>query len=216
MPGMYFENDFDLTSFARGAVEKSDLLPRKKDITKNDAVIALLSSNLNLHATKIVKHLMDRLNLTYKSPAPFDSNLTMEDVLLAQQNIYVQSVLPLIHRGLIKAAYYTHDGMKGAQDILPEGHKLDLDHSQWKLPPIFDWIAKHSKLTQTELLKDYNCGIDMFLVVDRSAVDSVLKHIKQCGQEAAIVGHVGLCEEGKFIFFWLFCTNNPNFFKSII
>lgn len=203
MPGMYFETDFDLTAFARGAVEKADLLPRKADITEGDVAIGLLSPSLNLHTLQVVKHLMAKQNLDYSSPAPFDASVTLEEVLLAPRNIYVQSVLPLARKGLVKAASYTHHGgvMKSVKEILPDGHNLVLDPSRWKLPAVFSWVADKVQLTQRELFRDYNCGVDMILVVNKSVADEVLRHIKDSGKDAAVIGDIGLCGEGKVFSF---------------
>ncbi|GIY47631.1 trifunctional purine biosynthetic protein adenosine-3 [Caerostris extrusa] len=144
MPGMYFESDFDLTSFARGAVERSQLLPKKNNISDGDIVFGLVSSSLNSNAIKILRRLLSKLDMTYKDITPFDSSSTFEDILLSPQNIYVDSVLPLMRNNYVKAAAYVNkEGlMEPIRNILPTGHKLILEGTSWTIPQFLIGLLK--------------------------------------------------------------------------
>ncbi|KAF8770423.1 Trifunctional purine biosynthetic protein like [Argiope bruennichi] len=199
MPGMYFQSDFDLTSFARGAVERSRLLPRKKDFDDEDVVIGLLSSNLNSNGIKIVRRLLSKLNVSYSDATPYDSECSFQDALLSPQNIYVDAILPLIRKNYIKSATYINRGglAEHLEKIVPTGYEIIIDGTSWSLPPIFSWISKNAGLAKQDLLKHLNAGIDMILIVDKYDAGEVLTHIESCGKIAAPIGLIRSLDNGS-------------------
>ncbi|GBM54483.1 Trifunctional purine biosynthetic protein adenosine-3 [Araneus ventricosus] len=199
MPGMYFQTDFDLTSFARGAVERSRLLPREKDFDEEDIVIGLLSSNLNSNGIKIVRRLLTKLNLSYTDATPYDSSCSFQDALLSPQNIYVDAIFPLIRKNYIKSATYINKGglAEHLEKLVPKGYEIIIDGSSWTLPPIFRWISEHTGLTKQDLLKDLSGGIDMILIVDKHDAGEVLAHIELSGKMAAPIGLIRSHDKGS-------------------
>ncbi|GFS99300.1 trifunctional purine biosynthetic protein adenosine-3 [Nephila pilipes] len=190
MPGMYFESDFDLTSFARGAVEREKLLPQKENILDGDVAIGLLTNSLNSTGIKILKKIMSIHDYSYKSSTPFNDDCSFEEVLLSPQNIYVDTVLPLMRRGCVKAAIYINNGglAEHIKKILPEEYKIILDGKAWAIPPVFDWIAEFSRIFKNGMIRDFNCGIDMILIVDRHISEEILADIKSSGKIASPIG----------------------------
>lgn len=73
MPNMYADGEYDLAGFAVGAVEKSNLLPRIKDIQLNDTVIGLPSSGIHSNGFSLVRKVMKSVDKTYSDIAPFST-----------------------------------------------------------------------------------------------------------------------------------------------
>ncbi|PRD27040.1 UNVERIFIED_CONTAM: Trifunctional purine biosynthetic protein adenosine-3 [Trichonephila clavipes] len=192
MPGMYFESDFDLTSFARGAVERWKLLPQKENISDGDVAIGLLTNSLNSVGIKILRKFLSNENLTFKdlNSALFDDNCSFEEIILSPQNIYVDTVLPLIKRGVIKAVIYVNNGgiTEHIKKTLPDEYKITLDGKTWTIPPVFDFIAEHTGFSKDAMLRDFNCGVDMILIVDKHISEDILKDIKCSGKMVSSIG----------------------------
>ena len=86
--------------------------------------------------------------------------------LMTPTRIYVRSVLALHRAGLLKAAaHITGGGLPGnLPRVLPEGCIAALDAS-WPVPPVFSWLARSGGVAADEMLRVFNCGIGMALVV---------------------------------------------------
>lgn len=207
MPGMYADGDFDLTGFARGAIRREKLLPQKNTITKEDSVIALVSSSINPCGYSIVRRILGKEKLTFESIAPFSENMTIKECVVVENKIHVQSVLPLMRKDYIKAATYINEGgiSENLKRILPNSYRVNLDASKWTIPPVFSWMRNMGQFSENEMLENFNLGIDMLFIVDKELVTAVMDSFKRCGEEAVVIGNVDACKEGTLcIIFFIF------------
>jgi len=175
MPGMYSAGDYDLAGFAVGAAEREALLPR--DVTPDDAVLGLASAGMHSNGFSLVRRIVESGNAGWAAPAPFAA-MTLGEAMLAPTRIYVKSVLALHRAGLLKAAaHITGGGLPGnLPRVLPAGTRAVIDAGAWPLPPIFAWLARTGRVTAEEMLRVFNCGIGMVLVVtDAAAARSILE-----------------------------------------
>jgi phosphoribosylamine--glycine ligase/phosphoribosylglycinamide formyltransferase/phosphoribosylformylglycinamidine cyclo-ligase/phosphoribosylamine--glycine ligase/phosphoribosylformylglycinamidine cyclo-ligase len=177
MSGMYAVGEYDLAGFAVGAVRKSKLLP--KDIGAGDVLIGLRSSGVHSNGYSLVRRCVDKSGLSWNDPCPFENGTSLGEALLRPTRIYVKALLPLIKSELLKGmAHITGGGLlDNLPRVLPHGVEavVDMDASGWKLPPVFSWLQSIANLPQDELLRTFNCGVGMVLVVAPSNVHAVLK-----------------------------------------
>jgi phosphoribosylformylglycinamidine cyclo-ligase len=191
MPGMYKDDDYDLAGFAVGAAERGTLLPR--DVHPGDAVLGLASSGLHSNAFSLVRKIVALSGLAWTAPAPFAPDLSLGHALMTPTLIYVRSVLALHRAGLLKAAaHITGGGLPGnVPRVLPDGMVAKLDPT-WIVPPVFRWIARTGGVPVEEMLRVFNCGLGMVLIVsDPEAAITVLSG------EGEIVHRIGLIEAGE-------------------
>jgi phosphoribosylformylglycinamidine cyclo-ligase len=175
MPGMYAAGDYDLAGFAVGAAERDALLPR--DVSPGDAVLGLASAGVHSNGFSLVRRIVETGNADWGAPAPFAAGLTLGEALLAPTRIYVRSVLALHRAGLLKAAaHITGGGLPGnVPRVLPAATCAVIDAATWPLPPVFAWLARTGGVAGAEMLRVFNCGIGMVLVVtDAAAARAIL------------------------------------------
>jgi phosphoribosylformylglycinamidine cyclo-ligase len=191
MPGMYAANDYDLAGFAVGAAERGTLLPR--GVAPGDAVLGLASSGVHSNGFSLVRRVVATSGLGWDTPAPFDPARSLGEALLTPTTIYVRSLLALHRAGLLKAAaHITGGGLPGNfPRVLPEDTVATLDATSWPLPPVFAWLARAGGVAPAEMLRVFNCGIGMALVVaDAAAARAVLE------AEGETVFDIGRIEAG--------------------
>jgi phosphoribosylformylglycinamidine cyclo-ligase len=179
MPGLYAPGDYDLAGFAVGAVERSSLLPRK-DIAKGDVILALPSSGVHANGFSLVRCVVEETGLSWNDPAPFASGTTLGEALLTPTRIYVQQILETIRgNGAVKAfAHITGGGLTdNIPRVLPPGFAAEIDLGAFALPAVFAWLQVEARLDQKEMLRTFNCGIGMILIVSPQEVERVLKHL---------------------------------------
>jgi len=180
MAGMYAPGEYDLAGFSVGAVRKPDILPQ--GIAAGDVLIGLSSSGVHSNGYSLVRKCVAKSGLQYTDPVPFATsapNMTLGEALLTPTRIYVSDLMPLIKAHLIKGmAHITGGGLlDNLPRVLPSNviAKVNLYKSQWKLPPVFQWLQSIANLPQHELLRTFNCGIGMVVVVGADKVQEVFQ-----------------------------------------
>ncbi|MEM6497337.1 MAG: phosphoribosylformylglycinamidine cyclo-ligase [Pseudomonadota bacterium] len=199
MPGMYAEGDYDLAGFSVGAAERGQLLPRD-GIQPGDIVLGLPSSGVHSNGYSLVRKLVASEGLDWSDPAPFDDQRSIAEALLEPTSIYVKPLLQAIRgTGQIKAlAHITGGGLtENIPRVLPKDLAVDIDLSAWPAPTVFEWLQSVSRLESDEFARTFNAGIGMVAITDADASASVLKVLKQAGQDAVVIGAVTPCGEGK-------------------
>ncbi len=73
---------------------------------------------------------------------------------------------------------------------MPKHLGAELNASNWPIYDIFEWMRKEGNITDSEMLKTFNCGLGMICIVGQSDVESVIKSIKSNGEESYIVGKI--------------------------
>jgi phosphoribosylformylglycinamidine cyclo-ligase len=179
MPGLYAAGDYDLAGFAVGAVERSGLLPRK-DIAIGDVILALSSSGVHSNGFSLVRRVVEETRLSLHDPAPFAPGMRLGEALLIPTRVYVRQILETIRTtGAVKALAHITGG--GLTDNIPRVLQSDLaaeiDLGAIALPPVFEWLMVKARLDQGEMLRTFNCGIGMILVVAPTDVERVLAHL---------------------------------------
>jgi len=176
MPGMYAQGDYDLAGFAVGAAERGNLLPR--EVAPGDAVLGLAGSGVHSNGFSLVRRIVAGGNAGWGAPAPFATGQRLGEALLTPTRIYVQSLLALHRQGLLKAAaHITGGGIPGnLPRVLPHGTRAVIDAGAWPLPPVFAWLARMGGVDADEMLRVFNCGLGMVLVVtDPDAARDILE-----------------------------------------
>jgi phosphoribosylformylglycinamidine cyclo-ligase len=189
MPGLYEPGDYDLAGFAVGAVERRAILPRK-DIKSGDLILALPSSGIHSNGFSLVRRVVERSGFRLSDPAPFARGKSLGAALLAPTRIYVKQVLAAVRQtGAIKAlAHITGGGLTdNIPRVLPKSLAAEIELASFALPPVFQWLQREARLDDPEMLRTFNCGIGMVLIVTPQNKRRVLRIL---GKEAIEIGMI--------------------------
>ncbi|ACB94934.1 phosphoribosylformylglycinamidine cyclo-ligase [Beijerinckia indica] len=192
MPGLYTGKDYDLAGFAVGAVERGHLLPRT-DIAAGDLLLGLPSSGLHSNGFSLVRRVLADNGASLDGPAPYEPGKTLGESLLTPTRIYVR---PLLHvfaaTQAVKAlAHITGGGFQeNLPRVLPAGFGLALDLSALAVPPVFGWLAREGGIAETEMLRTFNCGIGMVLIVANDEASKVEEALRAAGEQPIRLGSV--------------------------
>ncbi|MFA7305796.1 MAG: phosphoribosylformylglycinamidine cyclo-ligase [Hyphomicrobium sp.] len=198
MPGMYKAGDYDLAGFSVGAVERGEILPRA-DIAVGDVLIGLTSSGVHSNGYSLVRKLAERAGIDWSAAAPFAHGRTYAEALLTPTRIYVKPLLDAIRatggsgpNGAIKAlSHITGGGLsENLPRVMPKDAAARVDLSAFKAPAVFGWLAKEGQLDDAEMLRTFNCGIGMVVVVGKSRTDEVIAALKSAGEDPVVIGDI--------------------------
>jgi phosphoribosylformylglycinamidine cyclo-ligase len=192
MPGVYAGSDFDLAGFAVGAAERGQLLPRG-DIAEGDAILGLASSGVHSNGYSLVRKVVEKSGLSWTAPAPFAPGQTLGEAILIPTRIYVKSSLATLREtGAVKGlAHITGGGFPdNIPRVLPKALGARIDLAQVQVPPVFKWLAKEGGIAQNEMLRTFNCGIGMIVVVAPSDAGRVTDAFTRAGERVTRLGSV--------------------------
>jgi phosphoribosylformylglycinamidine cyclo-ligase len=202
MPGMYHRGDFDLAGFAVGAMERGQDLPR--GVVAGDVLLGLASNGVHSNGYSLVRKVVELTGLDWQADAPFGAG-TLGGELLAPTRLYVKQALAAIRAGGVHAlAHITGGGLtENLPRVLPEGLGATIDLGAWTLPPVFRWLAQSGGMSEAELLKTFNAGIGMTLVVAADRADPVTDMLAAAGERVFRIGHVsegqGVAYQGQLL-----------------
>lgn len=189
MPGMYHKGDFDLAGFAVGAMERGTDLPA--GVVSGDILLGLASSGVHSNGYSLVRKVVEHAGLDWSDASPF-SDGTVGEALLAPTRLYVKQALAAIRAGGVHAlAHITGGGLtENLPRVLPEGLGAEIDLTTWALPPVFDWLVRTAKLSEPELLKTFNSGIGMIVVVAPDRAEALSALLTDQGETVSRLGTV--------------------------
>ena len=187
MPGMYHGGDFDLAGFSVGAVERGRLLPGPIEL--GDAILGIASDGLHSNGFSLVRRIVEMSGLGWDADAPFAPGSTLGAALMTPTRIYVKPVLALHRAGLLSAAcHITGGGLPGnVARVLPDGVTAAIK-ADWPVPPVFGWLARTGGIASEEMLRVFNCGVGMVLVV--KSAGPALAALTEAGETAFRIGTV--------------------------
>lgn len=192
MPGMYSGEDYDLAGFAVGAVERDKILPRK-DIAPGDVVLGLASSGPHSNGYSLIRKLVDLSGANYSEPAPFAPEGTLGQILLTPTRIYVRSLLSALKAsdGIKGLAHITGGGfLENIPRVLPSNMIAEIDLNAVPCPPVFGWLGRVGNIREREMLRTFNCGVGMIVVVSASEAQNVQDHLAEAGEKVVRLGMI--------------------------
>ena len=192
MPGMYAPGDYDLAGFSVGAVERRKILP-KKDIAAGDVILGLASNGIHSNGFSLVRRLVEAEELDWGAPSPAHKDKTLAEDLLTPTRIYVKAVLAALNANApIKGLVHITGG--GFQENLPrvldETLAAHIDLTAWKMPMIFQWLQDAGNIEQAELLRTFNCGIGMAVIVPVDVVADTMALMAAQGETVIPIGTI--------------------------
>ncbi|NTF07081.1 phosphoribosylformylglycinamidine cyclo-ligase [Agrobacterium rubi] len=199
MPGMYSEGDYDLAGFAVGAAERGQLLPAG-DIAEGDVILGLASSGVHSNGFSLVRKIVSLSGLGWDAPAPFAKGKKLGEALLTPTRIYVKPLLKAIREtGALKAlAHITGGGFpENIPRVLPKHLAAEIDLDAIKVPSVFSWLAKTGGVAPNEMLRTFNCGVGMIVVVSAENAQTVTNALTAEGEKIFALGRmVARAEDG--------------------
>ncbi len=191
MPSMYAEGDYDLAGFAVGVVDRP-LIIDGRSIVPGDVVVGLASSGLHSNGYSLVRKLLFEVEgLAVDDRLP-ELGEPLGAVLLKPTRIYAKTVLALMRTTTLKGiAHITGGGItENLPRILPEGCAAVIERGAWAPHAIFSVLQSRGAISDDEMLRTFNMGLGLLLVVGADKAESVRSAAEALGERAFIVGKI--------------------------
>jgi phosphoribosylformylglycinamidine cyclo-ligase len=188
MPGVYAGGDFDLAGFCVGIVEKANVIDGSS-VKIGDSIIALASSGPHSNGYSLIRKIIEVSAVDLNSQC---GHQTLADALISPTRIYVKNLLELSQQMPPKAiAHITGGGLlENIPRVLPDHCAAELDLSSWSLPAVFDWLQTAGNVDRGEMLRTFNCGVGMVIIVDSEQQQHCLDKLAALGEQAWTIGRI--------------------------
>jgi phosphoribosylformylglycinamidine cyclo-ligase len=192
MPGMYQQGEYDLAGFIVGVVDRERLV-NGRSVAVGDVLIGVPSSGLHTNGYSLARHIVfERLGLTVDSVVP-ELGRTIGEALLEPHRSYLHMIKPMLDSGSIKAmAHITGGGITdNLPRVLPHGMAAAVDVASWQVPPLFRWLQESGQVPTPDMMRTFNMGIGLILIVARGRSEHVIEELAaRGGHDARVIGEI--------------------------
>ena len=193
MPGLYKKNDFDFAGFCVGAVERDNLLPKHSLMKKDDLLFGINSSGFHSNGYSLIRKIIKDQNIQLNKVPAFNSNYdSIGDALMAPTALYYPFLKELIKSQLITGiSHITGGGVLGnIPRMLPKHLNATIHKDKINPNDIFEWLQKIGNITDTEMLKTFNCGLGIVMSVQKNNYKNFINTISDKNLPIFEIGHI--------------------------
>ena len=191
MPEFYRAGEYDLAGFIVGVVDKEQVIDGSR-IAAGDILIGLPSSGLHTNGYSLARKIFfERRGLKPDSVVP-ELGRTVGEELLQVHRSYLPVLRGLIPTGAIYGmAHITGGGFTdNLPRILPRGVAARIDLGTWPVPPVFQYLQREGRIADEEMLRTFNMGIGMVLVVPLHREGEVAQHLDALREKHYRIGEI--------------------------
>ena len=191
MPGLYQDQDYDLAGFCVGAVEREEML-KGTEAKPGDVALGVASSGLHSNGFSLVRRVVEQVGAGLDDPAPYDASESLGASLLAPTKIYIRSCLAAVKTGHVHGlSHITGGGLtENLPRVIPDDVAVVINLDSWTPPPVFGWLSKAGNIAPEEMLRTFNCGIGMVVLVPEEHAQAISDLLTRHGETVSQIGHV--------------------------
>lgn len=191
MPGFYPHGEFDLAGFIVGVVDRTHILTGK-EVRASDVLIGLPSNGLHTNGYSLARKLL--FDVAGYTPQSFVSEIegNVGHELLRVHKSYWPVIKPIVESSAVSAlAHITGGGItENLPRVLPKNTGAVVELGSWPVPPIFRHLQKVGNVPQDDMLRTFNMGIGMVLVVPLGKLKRVQTVLRSAGEKSYTIGRI--------------------------
>ena len=176
-PGVVEKGVYVLTASIAGIVDKEKIIDGSK-IQTGDKILALTSNGLHTNGYSLVRHLMDVMPQIQNEKIDNESFL---EAIMKPHTPYYKAIKGLFGNNSVHGmAHITGGGVEGnLSRIMPNGLSARINLSSIIIPHIFKYIKSNGNIADSEMLKTFNCGVGLIVVMEPGAESAISKAISR-------------------------------------
>ena len=191
MPGFYPDGEYDLAGFIVGAVER-DRIINGKTVEVGDVILGLASNGLHTNGYALARKLLFEVGKYTLDSYVNELKGKVGNELLRTHKSYWPAIKRLVDGECVSAmAHITGGGItENLPRVLPRGVAAVIEMGSWQVPPIFEHLQQLGNVPQDEMLRTFNMGIGMLLVIPSKKFKKAQTVLERAGEKAFTVGRI--------------------------
>jgi phosphoribosylformylglycinamidine cyclo-ligase len=191
MPGFYPDGEYDLAGFIVGAVERERIISGKT-VEVGDVILGLASNGLHTNGYALARKLLFEVGKYTLDSYVNELKGKVGNELLRTHKSYWPAIKRLVDGECVSAmAHITGGGItENLPRVLPRGVAAVIEMGSWQVPPIFEHLQQLGNVPQDEMLRTFNMGLGMLLVVPSKKFKKAQTVLERAGEKAFTVGRI--------------------------
>jgi len=191
MPGFYPDGEYDLAGFIVGVAERDRVLDGKS-VEPGDIILGLPSNGLHTNGYSLARKLL--FDVARYTPETYVNELKgkVGNELMRTHRSYWPVIRKLLAAECVSAlAHITGGGItENLPRVLPKGVGAVLELGSWPVPPIFEHMQKLGNVPRDEMLRTFNMGLGMLLVVPSKKFKKAQGVLERASEKSYTVGRI--------------------------
>ena len=191
MPGFYPDGEYDLAGFIVGVVERERII-NGKNVEVGDVILGLPSNGLHTNGYSLARKLL--FEIAHYTPDSYVNELKgkVGNELMRTHRSYWSVIKKLLAAECVAAmAHITGGGItENLPRVLPRGVAAVIELGSWPVPPIFEHLQKLGSVPKDEMLRTFNMGLGILLVVPSKKFKKAQSVLERVGEKAYTVGRI--------------------------
>lgn len=189
MPGFYADGEYDMSGTIVGVTEKKKMIDGAS-IRKGDILIGLYSSGLHTNGYSLARRvLLERFEInTFVG----ELGCTVGEELLKVHKSYLKPVSALMEKIEIKGISHITGGgiFENTMRVIPQKLKMEINWDSWDVLPVFELIHRLGNVPYSDMVRTFNLGVGMILIVDKKDVDKAQRILKNKKEKPFVIGEI--------------------------
>ena len=191
MPGFYPEGEYDLAGFIVGAVDREKII-NGKNVQIGDVILGLPSNGLHTNGYPLARKLL--FEVAKYTPETYVNEIKgkVGNELMRPHKSYWPVLRKLIDSECVSAmAHITGGGItENLPRVLPRGTGAVIELGSWPVQPIFEHMQNLGNVPQDEMLRTFNMGLGMLLVVPNKKFKKTQTLLERASEKGYTVGRI--------------------------
>jgi phosphoribosylformylglycinamidine cyclo-ligase len=191
MPGFYPDGEYDLAGFIVGVVDREKIITGK-DVQIGDIILGLASNGLHTNGYSLARKLL--FEVAKYSPETYVNEVKNKvgNELMRTHRSYWPVLRKLIDAQCVAAlAHITGGGItENLPRVLPRGTAAAIELGSWPVLPIFEHLQQLGNVPQEEMLRTFNMGLGMLLVIPAAKFKKAQSVLERVGEKAYTIGRI--------------------------
>jgi phosphoribosylformylglycinamidine cyclo-ligase len=191
MPGFYPDGEYDLAGFIVGVVERDKIITGKT-VEPGDIILGLPSTGLHTNGYSLARKLL--FEVAKYEPETYVNEIKgkVGNELMQTHRSYWPIIKKLLAVECVSAmAHVTGGGItENLPRVLPRGTAAVIEYGSWPVLPIFTHLQYLGNVPQDDMMRTFNMGIGMLLVVPSKKFKKAESVLDRAGEKYYAVGRI--------------------------
>tara|TARA_B100000029_G_scaffold38254_1_gene35935 strand:- start:285 stop:1283 length:999 start_codon:yes stop_codon:yes gene_type:complete len=189
MPGFYDNDKYDVSGTVVGIAERDDMLPMRRT-EEGNLLVGLFSNGLHTNGYSLARKV---LLSKYKIGKHINRlGTTIEEELLKVHRSYLPVLDDVLDKPWLKSLSHITGGgiIENTHRVLEKGQDVKIDWDAWEWPEIFKMMQEDGNIATEDMIRPFNLGIGMILVIDGNYLEDLDKHLTLINEDYVVMGEV--------------------------
>jgi len=191
MPGFYPPGEYDLAGFIVGIVDR-DRIITGKNVREGDVLLGLPSNGLHTNGYSLARKLL--FTIAGYTPETYVNEIKNKvgSELMRVHKSYWPVMRKLVQADAVAAmAHITGGGItENVPRVLPKGVAASVQMGSWPVPPVFSHMQELGNVPQDDMMRTFNMGIGMVLVVPAKKFKKAQTLLEKAGEKSYTIGRI--------------------------